>query len=117
MHDDFSFESLISSSSADSEVSEDLSDSDVESWASIGEADFTDSESDSDDAKASDTYAQDVVSVSEGNVEAELYNSGASCHISPFWHHFITYQPITPRPISVCYRQDGNPLSCDSHVR
>ncbi len=44
VHDNFSFESLISSSSADSEVSEDLSDSDVESWASIGEADFADSE-------------------------------------------------------------------------
>src|SRR6266851_3027468 len=101
VHDDLSFESLISSSSAGSEASEDLSDTDVESWASIGEANFTDSESDSDDAKASDTYMQDAVSASEGNAEAELYDSGALRHISPFRHHFVTYQPITPWPISV----------------
>jgi hypothetical protein len=100
VHDNLSFESLISSSSAGSEVSEDSSDMDVESWASIGEADFADSKSGSDDAKASDTYAQDAVSASEGNAEAKLYDSGASRHISPFRHRFITYQPITPRPIS-----------------
>jgi hypothetical protein len=35
-----------------------------------------------------------------GAHEAELYDSGASRHISPFRHRFITYQPITPRPIS-----------------
>jgi hypothetical protein len=40
------------------------------------------------------------VSASEGNAEAELYDLGASHHISPFQHCFITYQPITPRPIS-----------------
>jgi hypothetical protein len=100
VHNNLSFESLISSSSTGSEVSEDSSDMDVESWASIGEADFADSKSNSNDAKVSDTYVQDAVSASEGNVEAELYNLGASCHISPFWHCFITYQPITPRPIS-----------------
>ncbi len=105
VHDDLSFESLISSSSAGSEASEDLSDTDVESWASIGEANFTDSESDSDDAKASDTYMQDAVSASEGNAEAKLYDSGASHHISPFRHHFVTYQPITPRPISAADNQ------------
>jgi hypothetical protein len=100
VHDNLSFELLISSSSADSKVSEDSSDTDVESWASIGEADFANSESGSDDAKASDTYTQDAVSASEGNTEAELYDSGASRHISPFQHCFITYQPITPHPIS-----------------
>jgi gag-polypeptide of LTR copia-type len=100
VHDDLSFESLISSSSAGSEISEVSSDTDVESWASIGEADFADSESGSDDAKATDTYAQDAVSAIEGNAEAELYDSGASRHISPFQHRFVTYQPITPRPIS-----------------
>jgi hypothetical protein len=100
VHDNLSFESLISSSSANSEVSEDSSDTDVESWASIGKADFANSESGSDDAKASDTYTQDVVSASEGNAEAKLYDSGALRHISPFRHCFITYQPITPHPIS-----------------
>jgi len=43
----------------------------------------------------------DAVSVSKGNVEAELYDLGALHHISPFWHHFVTYQPITSQPISV----------------
>src|SRR6266851_5898650 len=99
VHDDLSFELLISSSSASSKFSKDLSDSDVESWASIGEANFADSESNSDDAKASDAYTWDVVSVSRGNAEAELYDSGASHHISPFRHRFVTYQPITPRPL------------------
>jgi len=101
--EDWSFESLIcSSNSADSEASEDLSDTDVESWASIGEADFADGESDveSDDAEAYDACTQEAASVSEGNAEAELYDSGASRHISPFRHRFVTYQPITPRPIS-----------------
>ncbi len=100
VHDDLSFESLISSSSASSEASEDLSNMDVEFWASIGEADFADSESDSNGTKASDTYTQDAVSASEGNVEAKLYDLGASRHISPFRHRFVTYQPITPWPIS-----------------
>jgi hypothetical protein len=100
VHDDLSFESLISSSSAGSKASKDSSDTDVESWASIGEADFANSESGSDDAKASDTYTQDAVSTSEGNVEAELYDLGASCHISPCRHRFVTYQPITPHSIS-----------------
>jgi hypothetical protein len=102
VHDNFSFESLTCSSSTNSEVSEDLSDTDVESWASIGEAVFADGESDvdSDDTEAYDTYMRDVVGVSEGNAEAELYDSGASRHISPFRHRFVTYQPITPRPIS-----------------
>jgi hypothetical protein len=99
VHDNLSFESLISSSSAGSKVSEDSSDTDVESWASIGEANFANSKSGSDDAKASNTYVQDAVSASERNAEAKLYDSGALCHISPFRHRFVTYQPITPRPI------------------
>lgn len=74
----------------------------AESWGSIGGADCADRESDveSDDAEAYDAYAPDAVGVSESNAEAEMYDSGASWHISPFWHHFVTYQPITPRPIS-----------------
>ncbi len=100
---DWSFESLTcSSNSANSKASEDLSDMDVESWASIGEADFTDGKSDveSDDAKAYDACVLEAASISEGNAEAKLYDSGALHHISPFWHCFVTYQPITPQPIS-----------------
>jgi hypothetical protein len=96
VHNNLSFESLISSSSTSSKVSEDSSDTDVESWASIGEANFADTKSNSDDAEALDIKLQDVVSASISGAEAELYNSGASCHISLFQHHFVTYQPITP---------------------
>src|ERR1700761_6180978 len=31
--------------------------------------------------------------------EGELYDSGASCHMSPFRHQFISYRTIPPRPI------------------
>ena len=90
--EDWSFELFIcSSNSADSEASEDLSDTDVESWASIGEVDFADGESnvESDNTEAYDDCAQEAASVSEGNAEAELYDSGASHHISLFQHRFL----------------------------
>ncbi len=32
--------------------------------------------------------------------EVELYDSGASCHMSPFHEHFVTYQDIPARPIT-----------------
>jgi hypothetical protein len=69
------------------------------------EANFADTESNSDDAKASDIKPQDVVSASISGAEAELYDSGALRHISPFRHCFMTYQSITPRPISVADNQ------------
>jgi hypothetical protein len=98
VYNNLSFKLLICSSSTSSKASKDLSDTDIESWASIGKADFADGESEvnSDDAKAINAYALDTASVSVGNAEAKLYNSGALQHISPFWHHFITYQSINP---------------------
>ncbi|KAI0043512.1 hypothetical protein FA95DRAFT_1498499, partial [Auriscalpium vulgare] len=33
-------------------------------------------------------------------MEAELYDSGASRHMSPFRHRFTTYRAIDPRPIT-----------------
>ncbi len=30
----------------------------------------------------------------------DLYDSGSTCHISPFWHHFVTFNAIPPHPIS-----------------
>jgi hypothetical protein len=101
VHDNLSFESLISSSSTGSEVSEDLSNMDIESWASIGEADFANTELNSDNAKVLDIKPQDAVSASISGAEAELYDLGALHHISLFWHRFVTYQSITPWPISV----------------
>ena len=32
-------------------------------------------------------------------VEGELYDSGASCHMSPFRHNFFSFRPKPPRPI------------------
>ena len=36
---------------------------------------------------------------SNARTEGELYDSGASCHMSPFRHQFISYRSIPPRPI------------------
>ena len=63
MHDNLSFKLLIYSSSTGSKVSEDLSNTDIESQASIGETDFTDNESDSNDTKASDAYMWNVTAL------------------------------------------------------
>ncbi len=30
----------------------------------------------------------------------DLYDSRSTCHISPFWHRFITFNAIPPHPIS-----------------
>ncbi len=38
-------------------------------------------------------------------VKSELYNSGASCHMSPFQHHFVSYHSIDPRPITAADKQ------------
>ncbi|THG92498.1 hypothetical protein EW026_g8418 [Hermanssonia centrifuga] len=31
--------------------------------------------------------------------EAEIYDSGASCHMFPYYHRFLNFQSITPKPI------------------
>jgi len=35
-----------------------------------------------------------------GGAESELYDSGASRHMSPFRHRFLSYREIEPRPIT-----------------
>jgi hypothetical protein len=98
---------------------EDVCDTDVESWASIEEADWANEESsaktDSARSSASKEYLQvqssedpeDSASAAttHGAHETKLYDSGASRHISPFHHCFLTYQPITPCPISAADKQ------------
>jgi Pol polyprotein len=32
--------------------------------------------------------------------EIDLYDSGSTCHISPFWHHFTSFHSIPSHPIS-----------------
>jgi len=100
-------------------IDEDFSDFDededkidiTESWAVI-EEDFSEvdtdyehvyiEESDQDTLNGdSDTDSQlEHVASSAGDNEAELYDSGASRHISPFRQRFLTYQSIPPRPIA-----------------
>ena len=44
----------------------------------------------------------------EGSVEGiqmELYDSGASCHMSPYWGHFEDYVPIIPKSITAADKQ------------
>ena len=39
------------------------------------------------------------------SIKTELYDSGASRHMSPFWDQFITYQQTSPRPILAANKQ------------
>ncbi len=56
---------------------------DMEAWAAIEEV-----------------QNQDQISYAcKPRAESELYNSSASCHMSPFRHQFTSYQSISPRPI------------------
>jgi hypothetical protein len=57
---------------------------DIEAWAAIEEI--------SDPADQSSFACKP-------RAESELYDSGASCHMSPFRHQFISYRQIAPRPI------------------
>jgi hypothetical protein len=58
---------------------------DLEAWAAIEEV--------TDEEQSQSSFA------SEPCTESELYDSGASCHMSPFRQQFISYRPIPPRPI------------------
>ena len=68
---------------------------DIEAWALIEEAD--------DDGSAEASWSPANIAEEEQSNhiggEAELYDSGASRHMSPFRHKFTTYQPIPPRPV------------------
>ena len=79
---------------ADSE--EDPRERDEESWSFVDE----DCSTDEDIIEALTEDSEDEVASASSDIEAELYDSGASRHISPFRHRFLTYRPINPRPIT-----------------
>jgi hypothetical protein len=62
---------------------------DIEAWAAIEEFDK--------DIEPLYSPASKIEELQEAiEVEAELYDSGASRHMSPFQHKFVTYQSIPP---------------------
>ena len=67
---------------------------DIEAWAAVEEVD-QDSAIESSEGFAD----EDEGSYGTADVEAELYDSGASRHVSPFRHKFTTYQSIPPRAV------------------
>ena len=68
---------------------------DIEAWAAITEIEWEGEGEESQQAAAAASGAR-----TSKEVESELYDSGASRHMSPFRHRFITYHPIDPRPIT-----------------
>src|SRR6266702_3201851 len=66
---------------------------DVEAWAVIEEAEESTAEVPHSPVMVA-KESPDIIPV-----ETELYDSGASRHMSPFRNKFVTYQPIPPRPI------------------
>jgi hypothetical protein len=93
----------------------DASTEDIESWAAlVAEEDLQEwdekpwifakedysSNNDLYEARTEDSEDQAASASKAGDTEAELYDSGASSHITPFRHHFLTYHSITPRPIT-----------------
>ena len=59
---------------------------DIEAWAAI------------EDVPEEEEIDQQVFE-STTRTESELYDSGASCHMSPFRQQFVSYRAIPPRPI------------------
>lgn len=63
---------------------------DIEAWAAITE-----------DEEVEEFPQVPVLTVGEdASVEAELYDSGASRHMSPYRERFVTYRDIPARPIT-----------------
>ena len=87
--DPSSSESWATNSDADNE--------DVESWATI--EDISD---DDEEFASSEEMPEEVTNTSQviGGSKVELYDSGASRHISPFRDQFVTYRAISPRAIT-----------------
>ena len=72
-------------------------DDENESWATIEEL------SDEEDKSASmQEMPEEIANITNSPTsnKVELYDSGASQHISPFRNQFVTYCAITPRPIT-----------------
>jgi transposase InsO family protein len=70
----------------------------TEAWAAM--EDWAQEEvCDADEDQQGEVVAVGNACTSEG-VESELYDSGASRHMSPFRHRFLSYRTIEPRPIT-----------------
>ena len=65
---------------------------DIGAWAAIEEIEDEDS--------YTDAVYTTVSTVHQPGVEVELYDSGASRHMSPFRHRFRNFHPIPPRAIA-----------------
>ena len=86
-----------------SDSEEDLYEQDGKSWSFVEEEYSADEDSleDSEDLyEALSEDSQDQAMNASGNTEAELYDSGASRHTTPYRHRFTNYRTITPRPIT-----------------
>jgi hypothetical protein len=81
---------------------------DIEAWAAIKEIEDYDS---SDYSSINHLPITPQIAYSAGQVltqpevEVELYDSGASRHMSPFCHHFANYRSIPPRPITAANKR------------
>lgn len=99
-----------------------IDDSDVESLSAVSS---TDSWTDVDDefllggaAVAEEPSTHEVISVTgdaamtagdgltKGGVDSDLYDSGATRHMSPFRHRFLTFEEIEPRPITAADKRE-----------
>ena len=72
-------------SAASAEQSQSQPQPDIEAWAAIEEV--------SEEDTSQQSFASELCT------EGELYDSGASCHMSPFRSQFISFRPIPLHPI------------------
>jgi transposase InsO family protein len=81
---------------------------DIEAWAAIEEIEDYDpsdySSTDHHPITPHIAYSAGQVST-QPQVEVELYDSGASRHMSPFRHRFTNYRTIPPRPITAANKR------------
>ena len=84
------------------DLDEDPCEEDMESWSLVEEECLANK----DIIEALIEDLEEQVSSATSNPEANLYDSGASRHISPFQHHFLTYCPINPRLITTADKVD-----------
>ena len=80
---------------------------DLEAWAAIEE--IEDSDSSEDTSEDSFVTPQNAYSagpiIHQPQVEIELYDSGASRHMSPFRHRFLNYRSTAPRAITAANKR------------
>ena len=70
----------------------------LEAWAAIKEVE--ECQDVTLDTEAAAAAGSSPVQVEHGNGASELYDSGASRHMSPYWEWFVTYHSIPPCAIT-----------------